>query len=139
MSATPSGPQPREPAIILVEPQLGENIGATARAMANFGLSDLRLVSPRDGWPNPSAEASASGAPTFEHIRVFDSVAEAIGDLRFVFATTARPREVEKPVRGPDAAARAMRDMIGEGLPVGVMFGRERNGLTNEEVTLANE
>ncbi len=139
MSATHSAPQVREPAIVLVEPQLGENIGATARAMANFGLSDLRIVSPRDGWPNPKAEAAASGAPSFEHIRVFESVPDAIGDLQFVFATTARPREVDKPVRGPGEAAQAMRNMIAGGLAVGVMFGRERNGLTNDEVALANE
>lgn len=135
MSAT----EARSPAIVLVEPQIGENIGATARAMANFGLSDLRLVNPREGWPNPKAEASASGAPTFAGIRVFPSLKEAIAGLRFVFAATARPREVEKPVRGPVEAARMLHQFMAEGVSAGVLFGRERNGLTNDEVTLADE
>jgi tRNA/rRNA methyltransferase len=130
---------PAQPAIVLVEPQIGENIGATARAMSNFGLSDLRIVSPREGWPNPKAEASASGAPTFAGIRVFQSLKEAVAGLRFIFAATARPREVEKPVRGPVEAARLLRGFVAEGVPVGVLFGRERNGLTNDEVTLADE
>jgi tRNA/rRNA methyltransferase len=130
---------PAQPAIVLVEPQLGENIGATARAMANFGLSDLRIVNPREGWPNPKAEAAASGAPTFGGIRVFPSLPEATADLRFVFAATARPREVEKPVKGPAETARALREFASEGIAAGVMFGRERNGLTNEEVSLADE
>jgi tRNA/rRNA methyltransferase len=128
-----------QPAIILVEPQIGENIGATARAMANFGLSDLRIVNPREGWPNAKAEASASGAPTFASIRVFRTLKEAVAGLRFIFAATARPREVEKPVRGPVEAARMLRGFVAEDVPAGVLFGRERNGLTNDEVTLADE
>jgi tRNA/rRNA methyltransferase len=138
MSA-PEALSPAQPAIVLVEPQLGENIGATARAMANFGLTDLRIVNPREGWPNPKAEASASGAPVFAGIRVFPSLKEAIAGLRFVFAATARPREVEKPVRGPVEVVRAIHDLAAGGITVGVMFGRERNGLTNDEVTLADE
>lgn len=126
------------PAIILVEPQLGENIGTAARAMANFGLLDLRLVNPREGWPNEKAVAASSGAPTIGHVRVFGTVAEAIADLRFVYATTAREREVAKPVVGPHAAAVRMRTLAGEGGASGVLFGRERTGLTNEEVSLAD-
>jgi tRNA/rRNA methyltransferase len=135
----PEALSPAQPAIVLVEPQLGENIGATARAMANFGLTDLRIVNPREGWPNPKAEASASGAPVFAGIRVFPSLKEAIAGLRFVFAATARPREVEKPVRGPAEAARAIRALAAEGIAAGVLFGRERNGLKNDEVTFADE
>jgi tRNA/rRNA methyltransferase len=130
---------PAQPAIVLVEPQIGENIGATARAMANFGLTDLRIVNPREGWPNRKAEASASGAPTFASIRVFPSLNDAVAGLRFVFAATARPREVEKPVKGPVEAARILRDLAAQSTMTGVLFGRERNGLTNDEVTLADE
>src|SRR5437667_12817821 len=93
------------PAIVLVEPQLGENIGTAARAMANFGLSDLRIVNPREGWPSGRAVAAASGAPVIDAVRVFATVAEAIADLHFVYATTARQREVGKAVAGPRAAA----------------------------------
>src|SRR5690606_10429220 len=102
------------PAIILVEPQLGENIGAAARAMANFGLWDLRLVNPRDGWPNEKAVASAAKAmPVIERVRVFSTLAEAMADLHLVFATTARNREMYKPVIGPDIAADRLSAHIG--------------------------
>jgi tRNA/rRNA methyltransferase len=127
-----------DPAIILVEPQLGENIGTAARAMANFGLLDLRIVNPREGWPNEKAVTSSSGSPTIEHARVFGTVAEAIADLRFVYATTAREREVAKPVAGPRAAVTRMRELAGEGVTPGILFGRERTGLSNEEVSLAD-
>jgi len=140
MSVSPSPPPVREPAIVLVEPQLGENIGATARAMANFGLADLRIVNPRDGWPNPKAEAAASGAAhVFGRIRVYATLEEAIAGFPFLFAATARPREVEKPVKGPAEASRMLRALAREGIAAGILFGRERNGLTNEEVTLADE
>src|SRR5512147_1335397 len=89
------------PAVVLVEPQLGENIGTAARAMANFGLADLRIVNPREGWPSGRAVAAASGAPVINAVRVFGSVAEAIADVQFVYATTAREREVGKLVVGP--------------------------------------
>src|SRR5947209_19917228 len=127
------------PAIILVEPQLGENIGTAARAMANFGLADLRVVNPREGWPSGRAVAAASGAPVVERVRVFADVGEAIADLHFVYATTARQREVGKAVVGPQAAAARARGLAGEGLAVGILFGRERIGLTNEEISLADE
>ncbi|MDX8521412.1 RNA methyltransferase [Mesorhizobium dulcispinae] len=128
------------PAIILVEPQLGENIGMVARAMANFGLSELRLVNPRDGWPSEKARAAASRADhVIDATRVFDDLASAVADLNFVFATTARERDGFKPVRGPVEAGRALRALVEAGLRTGILFGRERFGLYNEEVGLADE
>jgi tRNA/rRNA methyltransferase len=128
------------PAIVLVEPQLGENIGMVARAMANFGLADLRLVAPRDGWPSEKARAAASRA---DHIidttRVFDTLGEAVADLSFVFATTARERDGFKPVRGPQEACRNLRSRFDHGENTGILFGRERFGLSNEEISLADE
>jgi tRNA/rRNA methyltransferase len=127
------------PIIILVEPQLGDNVGAAARAMANFGLSELRLVRPRDGWPNPRAWVAASGADRIlDEARLFDSVAAAIGDCSYVLATTARAHDQAKPVIAPDAAARAIAPRIAAGERVGVLFGRERYGLGNAEVSLAD-
>jgi tRNA/rRNA methyltransferase len=131
-----SGPAP---AIILSEPQLGENIGACARAMANFGLFDLRLVKPRDGWPNPKAEAMAAGAAELvAGARVYDSVAEAIGPLRLVYAATARDRAMAKPVLTPAEGARRLREACRAGIESAVLFGNERAGLTNDEVALAD-
>ncbi|RRI03462.1 RNA methyltransferase [Mesorhizobium tamadayense] len=128
------------PAIILVEPQLGENIGMVARAMANFGLSELRLVNPRDGWPSEKARAAASRADhVIDATKVFDDLASAVADLNFVFATTARERDGFKPVRGPVEAGRALRAHDQAGLRTGVLFGRERFGLYNDEVGLADE
>lgn len=125
----------RPPAIVLVRPQLGENIGMAARAMLNCGLDDLRLVAPRDGWPNPAAQAAAAGADTvIENARVFDTAVEAVADLQIVLAATARRRDVEKPVRDPRGAARLLRD---SGARTGVLFGPERSGLDNDEVGLA--
>lgn len=127
------------PAIVLVEPQLGENIGAAARAMANFGLWDLRLVNPRDGWPNPKAMAAASKAVhVVERVQVFETLAEAIADLHLVYATTARNRELYKPVIGPDQAADRLALLIATGRKAGILFGRERWGLGNDEVALAD-
>jgi tRNA/rRNA methyltransferase len=126
-----------QPAIVLVGPQLGENIGTTARAMANFGLADLRLVSPREGWPNDKATAAASGA---DHVigraRVYATLAEAIADMTYVYATTARQRDMAKAVASPREAAREARARGGAG--VAILFGREKSGLTNEEVSLAD-
>ncbi|HEY5817435.1 MAG TPA: RNA methyltransferase [Mesorhizobium sp.] len=128
------------PAIILVEPQLGENIGMVARAMANFGLSELRLVKPRDGWPNEKARATASRADhVIDGAVVFETVQEAVADLNFVLATTARERDNFKPVRGPVEAARNLRGRVGAGQRTGILFGREKFGLFNEEVGLADE
>jgi tRNA/rRNA methyltransferase len=128
------------PAIILVEPQLGENIGTAARAMANFGLGDLRIVNPRDGWPNESARRAASRADhVFDRIRVFDSLADAVADLGFLIATTARSREIVKTVRGPASAAAILRGHAAAGTGTGILFGRERVGLFNEEISLCDE
>ena len=128
------------PAIILVEPQLGENIGMVARAMANFGLGELRLVNPRDGWPSEKARAAASKADhVIDRTRVFASIEEATADLNFTYATTARERYGFKPVRAPVEAASTLRTRFTAGEGTGIMFGRERWGLTNEEVALADE
>lgn len=128
------------PAIILVEPQLGENIGMVARAMANFGLAELRLVNPRDGWPNEKARAAASKADhVIDRVVVFETLAEAIADLNYVIATTARQRDGFKPVRGPVEAGRILRQRFDAGQQNGILFGRERFGLDNDEVALADE
>ncbi|MEM8797322.1 MAG: RNA methyltransferase [Pseudomonadota bacterium] len=128
------------PAVILVEPQLGENIGTAARAMANFGMSELRLVAPRDGWPSDSARASASGADhVIDGVIVFDTLKEAIADLHYVIATTARERGMNKPVREPRPAMAEMFAREAAGEKTGILFGRERWGLKNWEVALANE
>jgi tRNA/rRNA methyltransferase len=128
------------PAVVLVEPQLGENIGMVARAMANFGLIDLRLVNPRDGWPSEKARAAASSADhVIDAVRLYDSVEAAVADVTYLLATTARPRDSYKPVRGPETAAREMRARSAAGQKVGMLFGRERYGLSNAEVGLADE
>ena len=126
------------PAIILSHPQLGENIGAAARAMKNFGLTDLRLVRPRDGWPNEKAVHMAAGAADLlDGVRVYDDAASALGDLQLVFAATARERGVAKPVVTPPEAARQLRDAMARGARCGILFGGERSGLDNDEVSLA--
>lgn len=128
-----------QPAIVLVEPQLGDNIGSAARAMLNCGLTDLRLVSPRDGWPNPRAHAMASGADSIlEQARVYDTLDEAIADLQWVFATTGRRRDMVKNEVTPAEAAAEIRRRAQQAESCGVLFGRERIGLTNEEVVLAD-
>ena len=127
------------PVVVLVEPQLGENIGTAARAMANFGLSRLRLVNPRDGWPNLHARRAASGADQIlDQAELFATLAEALADCNFVLATTARAHDQAKPVAGPDEAAREMLPRVAAGETVAVVFGRERWGLMNEEVSLAD-
>jgi len=124
-------------AIILVDPQLGENIGAAARVMGNFGLSDLRLVAPRDGWPNPAADTMSAGAIPEGVVRVtvFDTLEAAIADLDYLLATTARPRGMEKPVFDASEGIAALKR---EGSKPGVLFGAERFGLPNEAVVLAD-
>jgi tRNA/rRNA methyltransferase len=132
-----SGQATRGPAIILVRPQLGENIGKAARAMLNFGLTDLRLVAPRDGWPNPSAGPAASGADVvLERARVFASVAEAVADCAHVYATTVRKRGLVVPVVSPEEAGREMHANDG---PSAILFGAERSGLETDEVALAGK
>lgn len=130
---------PVQPCFILVRPQMGENIGAAARAMLNFGLTRMRIVAPRDGWPNPRAAALASGAGRLlDNAGLFPSVQTAIADCDFVFATTARSRELVKPIVTPERAMEMTRAMVAEGKKVGVLFGPERAGLENDDVVLAN-
>ena len=127
------------PIVILVEPQLGENIGMAARAMGNFALSALRIVNPRDGWPNIAAQRAAAGADhILEKVELFGTVEEAVADLDLLFATTARPHDQAKPVVGPEAAAGEIAGHVAAGGKAGILFGRERWGLTNEEVGLSN-
>jgi len=129
----------RAPIVVLVEPQLGENIGAAARAMANFGLSQLRLVNPRQGWPNDKARMMATGAGRVVDAAVlYPNLAEAIADCSFVIVTTARAHDQAKPVIGPAEAAELMTPRVAAGEPVAILFGRERNGLENDEVALAD-
>ncbi len=127
------------PAIILVAPQLGQNIGTTARAMLNCGLTDLRLVAPRDGWPNPNAIAAASGADAvLDSARVFDDVESAVADLQHLYATTARPRDMNKPVLTPRETAAELRTHHDAGERCGLLFGPERAGLINDHIVLAD-
>lgn len=123
------------PVIVLVRPQLGENIGKAARAMLNFGLTELRLVTPRDGWPNPSAGPAAAGADVvLERAAVFETLAEAVADCAHVYATTVRKRGVTKPVVTPEQAARAIHTETGRSA---LVFGPERSGLETDDVALA--
>lgn len=127
------------PAIILVNAQLGGNIGMAARAMANFSLSDLRLVAPCDGWPNEDAAAAAAGATRIlDEARLFGSVAEAVSDLHYVCATTARTRDSVKQVCSPESVASELRMRIKEGQKCGILFGRENAGLENDDIAIAD-
>lgn len=128
------------PAIILVRPQLGENIGMCARAMLNCAVTELRIVKPRDGWPNPDAVAAASGAAgILDNARLFDSVQEAVADLQFVLATTARERGMVKDIYTAEAAAKMIRAHNSTGTQrCGILFGPERTGLENDDVAVAN-
>ncbi|HEX7850395.1 MAG TPA: RNA methyltransferase [Sphingomonas sp.] len=124
-----------QPIIVLVRPQLGENIGKAARAMLNFGLTEMRLVAPRDGWPNPQAGPAASGADVvLERAQLFDSVADAVADCPCVYATTVRKRGVTKPVMTPEAAAR---EIHGQSARSAILFGPERSGLETDDVAVA--
>ena len=137
-AGAPDGASADAPAVILVEPQLGENIGTAARAMMNCGLSDLRLVDPRDGWPSEQALAASSGAEgILENARLCDSAAAALEGLHHVYATTARPRDMNKPVLGPREAGAAMRRAEAAGRRNGILFGKESKGLHNDDVALA--
>jgi tRNA/rRNA methyltransferase len=130
---------PPGPVIVLVEPQLGENIGAAARAMANFGLARLRLVRPRQAWPNDKARMMATGAGrVVDEAELYDTLESAIADCTFVLATTARAHDQAKPVAGPDEAAALIAPHVAAGETVAILFGRERNGLENDEVALAD-
>lgn len=128
-------PAAPEPAFILVRPQLGMNIGMAARAMGNFALSTLRLVAPRDGWPNPEAGPPAAGADwVLNAVTTHDTVADALGDCQLAFATTMRPRDSMKPVVTPRAAAAMIREGAARGLKAGILFGPERSGLTADDL-----
>lgn len=130
---------PPGPAVILCRTQLGENIGATARAMLNFGLTELRLVAPQCGWPNAKAVNTASGAvEILNRVELYPDLIAATADLHHTFATTARARELGKPVRDAEQAAAEARALLTQGRKVGVVFGPERTGLTNEELLLAD-
>ena len=127
---------PNKPVIVLVRPQLGQNIGKAARAMLNFGLTELRLVAPRDGWPNPDAGPAASGADiVLEQAKVFETAEEAIADCSTVFASTVRRRDLVMPVVGPQEMAGRITSSDGRSA---ILFGPERSGLETEEVALAN-
>ncbi len=128
-----------QPAFVLVRPQMGENIGAAARAMWNFGLDQMRIVAPRDGWPNPGAVAMASGAGRLlDDAQLHDDLASAIADRTFVFATTARSRDLTKPVYAPEEAMAEAARRIAAGERVAVLFGPERAGLENDDIVKAN-
>lgn len=128
-----------QPVFVLVRPQMGENIGGAARAMWNFGLDRMRLVSPRDGWPNPKAVAMASGAGRLlDQAGLRGTTAEAVEDCHWVFATTARSRGLTKPVVTPERAMEMTREKIAAGQKVAVLFGPERAGLENDDISRAN-
>ena len=128
-----------QPAFVLVRPQMGENIGAAARAMWNFGLDRMRLVAPRDGWPNPKSVAMASGAGRLlDEASLHDDLAGAVADCSYVFATTARQRGLTKPVFSPERAMELAAQKIAAGEKVAVLFGPERAGLENDDVARAN-
>jgi len=134
-----AAPPGETPSVILVEPQLADNIGMVARAMANFGLDDLRLVAPRDGWPNEKARIAASGANyVIDDAAAYPSLETALGDRTYVVATTARQRPLKKPVLTPEDAVAALRERIARGERCGILFGRERNGLETGELANAD-
>ena len=128
-----------QPAFVLIRPQMGENIGAAARGMWNFGLDRMRIIDPRDGWPNQKAVAMASGAGRLlDEAQIFEDTPEAIADCDYVYATTARPRGLTKLVLTPEAAMQDARQRIAEGQKVAVMFGPERSGMENVDIARAN-
>lgn len=128
-----------QPAFVLIRPQMGENIGAAARGMWNFGLDRMRIIAPRDGWPNQKAVAMASGAGRLlDEAQLFDGTAAAIADCDYVYATTARPRGLTKLVQTPEAAMADARARITAGQKVAVMFGPERAGMENDDIARAN-
>ncbi|MEM9060812.1 MAG: RNA methyltransferase [Pseudomonadota bacterium] len=137
--SSPADWSPDGPYFVLVQPQMGENIGAAARGMWNFGLRRMRIVDPRDGWPNPAAVAMASGAGALlDDAQIFPTTAEAVADAQVIYATTARTREMTKRVLTPEAAMAETRRHIDAGRKVAVLFGPERAGLGNADVVLAD-
>ena len=133
------GDLPPAPAVILVNPQMGENIGSAARSMLNFGLTELRLVAPRDGWPNERATALAAGAlSVVEHAKLFATTEEAVADLQYVLSATARRREIELPVMGVSGVGGRLRRLEAQGTRTGILFGAEKAGLSNADVALSD-
>lgn len=133
-----TAPASQGPVVILSQPQMGENIGAAARAMLNCGVSELRIVSPRDGWPSERAEAMSAGAlAAMPPVQVYATTEEAIADLNFIYATTARPRDMVKQVMTARSAAADMRARESRGERIGLLFGAERSGLVNEDIALS--
>ena len=129
----------KHPCFILVNPQMGENIGASARGMWNFGIDRMRIVSPRDGWPNQKAVVMASGAGRLlDEALIFQNFTDAIADQHFIFGTTARPRDLIKPIYSPEEAVELAYDKISKGQNVGFAFGPERSGLENSDIIKAN-
>lgn len=127
------------PSIILITPQMGENIGASARAMLNCGLKDLRIVNPRDGWPNDKAFTNSAGAlDDMPPVQIFESTSEAIKECHYIYATTARPRDMVKPILTAKSAADDMKRRTSEGQKTGILFGGERAGLSNTDIAHAN-
>jgi tRNA/rRNA methyltransferase len=127
-----------KPVVILCRPQIGDNAGAVARAMLNFGLTELRMVKPEFGWPNAKAVAASAGAAeVLNGARIYEAVEGALADIQHLFATTARPRELNKPILTPAAASERARALCADGRRVALMFGAERTGLTNDELMLA--
>jgi len=127
-----------KPAIILISPQLGENIGAAARAMHNFGLDDLRLVNPRDGWPNRDAiDVARNAVKILEGTKIYSNLKDAVADINFLYATTARPRDMVKPVVTPRICAKKIWSN-GAGIKTAIMFGPERTGMSNDDIILAD-
>lgn len=128
-----------QPAFVLIRSQMGENIGSAARGMWNFGLDRMRLVDPRDGWPNSRAVAMASGAGRLlDEVQIFPDTAAAVADCSYVYATTARPRDLTKPVFAPEAAMRDAARRVASGEKVAVLFGPERAGMENDDIARAN-
>lgn len=132
-------PQSRAPIIILIQPQLGENIGAAARAMMNFGLTELRLVAPRDGWPNEKAyKMAATATGILDKVKLFDTTEDAISDVQVVYASTSRTRDMVKRMIDPVKAAMEMHERIAAKQRVAILFGPERTGLVNEDIALSD-
>ena len=128
-----------QPVIILVDPQLGENIGASARGMWNFGLKNLRLVNPRDGWPNPKAgSVAAGGGIVLDNVKVYSDLQNAVKDLDYVFATSIRHRDLDKNVSSLEKAMERTQNLFSRDMKVGIMFGPERSGLENKHISIAN-
>jgi len=138
IEADPTMVEPAAPVFILVEPQMGENIGAACRVMGNFGIPQLRIVNPRDGWPNPKAVSMATDSPVLANAQLFDTLDEAVADCAVLYASTAQPRNMVKPVHSARSAMAEARGHRAAGQTVGILFGAEKSGLPNAAITLSN-